>query len=234
MTSQESLPLFARWILVDPERIAEGLARLRAGGRVRRVPNEWQIFLGVLRMWHRMLFRSHTVGTSSDPIRRSLRARLFAFRAIRFPFLLYERAIAPLDFSGLLSDRARILSHLLGAHHDRNQFAYDLEMLLASEAEPASVFDELLDRATDVIEGRSPRADFLRDLVVFEGYHEHLRQAARGAREGRFGLDDAERRDPDISFFAYMEWCASQPGDAPATLRAWREGRYSISEGIQC
>jgi hypothetical protein len=154
----ERLPILARVLLVDPEGIARGLERVRAAGLVRVVPNRWQVALGVARMWHRVFFRSETIGTSHGPTRPSWRARLLAFRPLRFPFLLHEKAVAPLDFSGLLSSEARVLSHLCGAHHDGDQFAYDLELL---ESFPGAL-ERLERRAAAIVDalgghiGRNP------------------------------------------------------------------------------
>src|SRR5262245_55908049 len=103
------IPWYVRLILVQPERVARGLERVRAAHVVDDAPNLWQLSLGVLRMWHRVLFRSETVGTSpGGRVRDTWRARLLENRALRFPFLVAERAIAPLDFTGLASSRERI------------------------------------------------------------------------------------------------------------------------------
>lgn len=229
-TNRAELPWLARAILIDAAGVERGLERLRASGAFGAVPNSWQITLGVLRMWHRIAFRSETIGTSSAPTRRTLRARLLGLRPLRFPALLRERAIAPLDSSGLLSTRERVLRHLLGAHHDRNQFAYDLEMLLA---DPGAL-EELEARADAVVRGADPRAEWLRDLVVFEGYHEALLAAVRRALDGDFGLSEAERLDPDISFGAYLAWCARQPATPRETIDAALKGHFQIARGIAC
>ncbi len=224
------LPWFAKVLLVDADGIERALVRLRSSGKLRRVPNRWQIALGVARMWHRMLFRSETVGTSSAPPRRTWLARLVRPRPLRFPFLVVERAIAPLDFSGLLSTRERVLRHLLGAHHDAAQFAYDLEMLMLDEG----ALDELLSRTRAVVSGADPRAGYLRDLVVFEGYHEALLGAVERALDGDLGLDPRDARDPDISFFGYLEWCADQPATFAETVAALSAGTYTIDGGVTC
>jgi len=228
-SSSAALPFWARALLVDPDAVTRKLERLRAAGLREPVPNAWQITLGVVRMWHRVLFRSDTIGTCrTQPVRRTRRARLLAFRPLRFPFLLRERAVAPHDFSGLLSDRERVIRHLLGAHHDASQFAYDLEMLAL---EPGAL-DELRLRVEALLGEDSPRSAFLRDLVVYEGYHEALAQAVERALAGDFGLSEVERVDPDISFAAYLAWCARQPATPEATYLAWLGGRYRIAEGV--
>ena len=224
----DEIPLLSRLVLIDAAGVDRALARLAETGAYPAVPNVWQITLGVLRMWHRMVYRSGTVGTSTRPVRPTLRARLFAPRPLRFPFLLAEGAVAPLDFSGLLSSRERVIRHLLGAHHDERQFAYDLEML---QHDPGAL-QELAARVREINHGRSPRAAYLRDLTVFEGYHDDLELAVERALKGDFGLSPAEARDPAISFAAYLAWCARQPDTPAATLRALRAGRFGLAEGL--
>lgn len=223
----------SRLLLIQPDRIADALERIASTGRVPRTPNTWQITLGVLRMWHRMFFRSETVGQSADPVRAGVRARLLALRPLRFPFLLREQAIAPLDFSGLLSPRERVIRHLLGAHHEGNQFVYDLEMLsLQPSVDGETALDEVRRRARDVVEGRDERHAFLRDLCVYEGYHEHLVDAVEAYLAGERRLTVAEQRDPDISFFGYLAWCAEQPSTPEETWARFRSGEYSVAHGV--
>ncbi len=214
-----------RLALISPERIEAGLARVRASGLVERTPNAWQITLGVLRMWHRVLFRSETIGTSARAVRGNWRARLLAWRPLRFPFLLAERAVAPWDFSGLWSSPERVMCHLLGAHHDENQFLYDLQMLACQPG----MLDELACAVRAVVEGDGARSRWLRDLTVFDGYHDSLLAALERARAGELCLGGADDADPDITFFAYLDWCARQPATPEETIAAWRDGRFTLS-----
>jgi hypothetical protein len=213
-------------LLLFPRRIAENLERAEKAGLVERAPNLVQVSLGVIRMWQRVAERPETIGTSSaNAVRPTLRARLFAHRPLRFPFLVRERAIAPLDFSGLASSRERILRHLLGAHHDANQFAYDLELL----AIHPGAREELYERVRRVVNGEDPRAEWLRDLVVFEGYHENLLAAVEGAlASGRVRLAPHEAEDPDISFTGYLRWCARQPATWGEALPALVRGEIDL------
>jgi hypothetical protein len=223
-------PLWAHALLIHPDRVARRLERVASCGLVETTPNLWQISLGVLRMLERVLFRSETVGTCREgSVRPNLRARLLQNRALRLPFLLAERAVAPLDFSGLTSSPERVIRHLLGAHHDRNQFAYDLQMLAA---EPGAL-DALAVRVREVVASDGPRARWLRDLTVFEGYHESLLAAVTRACEGDFELPPGDADDPDISFFAYLAWCAAQPETPQATLEAILAGRFQLQRGIE-
>ena len=216
-----------RLLLVSPRRVQERLDQLH--GRVHPLPNLWQLELGALRMWHRAMFRSETIGTCTDyAVRSTWRARLLQFRPLRFPFLLAEKAIAPWDMTGLWSSRERVIRHLLGAHHDGHQFIYDLQML---EPHPGAL-QELAERLDAVLEGRDPRAEWLRDLCVYERYHEDLAQGLRRFLEGERELSAEDARDPDISFYAYLAWCAAQPTTPEATWRALRAGRFQLEQGL--
>jgi len=216
----------SRFALIDPAEVETKLAAIEAAGLVERAPNAWQLTLGVLRMWHRVLFRSETIGTSeTDPVRGTWRARMMAARPLRFPFLLAERAVSPWDFSGLFSATDRVERHLMGAHHDGVQFVYDFELL----AIDPDAIQRVRDEAAAVVEGRHPRGAWLRDLVVYENYHQHLLEAAEAALRGELTLPEGQGDDPDLSFFGYLRWCARQPETPEATVQAWRAGRLSLS-----
>ena len=226
LTGGEPVPLFAWLVLWSPGRIQASLARIRDAAIVEAVPNLWQIFLGVLRMVHRLVFRTETVGTCrGHAVRPTRRARLLQYRAIRLPFLLLERVVAPLDFSGLASTPDRIMRHLLGAHHDGDQFVYDLQLLALQPGK----LEELRDAVRVVIAGDAARARWLRDLTVFEGYHEALLAATDRAIRAD-GVDSPDGGlDPDLSLLGYLRWCARQPSSFGATLRAIRRGELRFS-----
>lgn len=218
-------PLYSYALLISPRRVRTNLEKARAAGIANESPNTWQLCLGVLRLWHRLLFRPETVGTSSGPPPRpTRRARLFENRALRLPALLREGAVAPWDFTGLFSSPARIIRHLLGAHHDRNQFVFDLQILAGHEGR----LEELVERCRAVVEGSDPRAEWLRDLVVYEGYHESLLEAAKAARRGDFGLGAKEAADPDLSLSGLIAWCAAGPRTPAETVRALRRGEFQL------
>jgi hypothetical protein len=225
-------PVIEKMLLAKPERVRENLRRMESAEVVPRVPNAWQICQGVVRMWHRVVFRPETIGMSKafEP-RPTRRARLLENRPLRFPFLLRERAIAPLDFSGLASSPERIISHLLGAHHDGHQFVYDLQLLEVHEG----AIDEVERRALAVVRGEDPRSEYLRDLVVYEHYHENLLEAVRAFKRGELRLSPDDEMSPDISFTAYLDWCAAQPETPAETFRAWLgapRSRASLGDGL--
>jgi len=216
-------PTWHSWLLLlRPRAVAQRLGQLAERGVIQRVPTLWQIELGVLRMWHRVLFRSETVGTCQHhPVRSTRRARWLHYRVLRGPCLFWERAIAPLDHSGLAQPPWRMIRHLLAAHHDRHQFAYDLSILSATPG----ALDEVARQSRMVIAEETPRARWLRDLVVFDGYHEALLEAVEAAQAGTILADPDEADDPDITFDAYIRWCLSQPPTPAATWRGWRDRR---------
>jgi hypothetical protein len=225
----EPIRWYHRLVHQDPEQIRDNLERIREHGLVARVPNLWQLGLGVLRMTHRVMFRSETIGTCREhAVRNTWRARVLENRAIRLPFLLAEKAVAPLDFSGLASSPDRVVSHLLGAHHDGLQFAYDLSLLTCYPGK----LEEVRDKARAVITDDTERARWLRDLTVYERYHEKLLEAVEDAIAHGVHLPEPDASDPDISFTAYLDWCASQPATPAETLAAMRMGRYTISGGL--
>lgn len=220
-------PWYVRLLLPGSARVEQGLARARIAGIVKETPNTFQILLGVVRMQYRLLFRTETVGTcKTHAVRGTWRARILQHRFVRLPFLLAERAVAPLDLSGLASSPERVIRHLLGAHHDGVQFAYDLELLTLWPGQLESLHDAVV----EIVEQDTPRSRWLRDLVVFEGYHEALLEGVRSALRGESLLMAAGQSDPDLSLRAYLAWCAEQPSTVRGALRAWRCGdlRFAV------
>ncbi len=216
--------------LLAPRRIAKNLEVVAASGLVEPIPNLWQLSLGVVRMWHRLAFRSETVGMSpGGVVRDSWRARLLRRRPLRFPFLLAERAVAPLDLTGLMSHPERTTRHLLGAHHDRDEFVYDLEIL---GCHPGRL-EELRRRVAEIVDEDTPRARWMKDLVVFEGYHERLLAALDDILENGLRVRPVYAANPDYCFAAYLRWCAAQPATPGATLRALARGEYSAQHGLR-
>jgi hypothetical protein len=225
VSCRQRIPWLAYPILWRPGRVGHSLRLIRRLGRHERVPNVWQVALGVLRMVHRMLFRSDTVGLCSDhPVRQSRRAMWFRFRILRFPFLVWFRCIAPFDLSGLISSPRRLIRHLVGTHHAEDQFAYDMEVL---EAHPGALTD-LRDEVRRIIDHDDRHSRWMRDLVVYEHYHETLLKAVDGALHGHLELSQAAAENPDVSLRAHLAWCAEQPPTPRATWRAWRDGTFRL------
>jgi hypothetical protein len=221
-------PWHAHVVLLRPSQIARALDAIRAARVVDSVPTIFQMELGVLRMWHRILFRPDTIGTTSDfPVRDDRWARMLEKRWFRFPFLLREGSVVPWDLSGLLSTPQRLMTHLLGTHHDGLQFVYDMQMLTAYPG----ALEELRDRAREVVEHDTPRTRWLRNLCVYERYHEILLDVVERAVQDGISLPPEQTCDPDISFLAYLRWCAQQPATPRAAWRAWRAGRFTFAPG---
>jgi hypothetical protein len=133
--------------------------------------------------------------------------------------------------SGLFSTRERVIRHLLGAHHDADQFVYDLEML---SIHPGAL-DELQARLARVLDGTDAREGWLRDLCVYERYHESLAEGLeRFVTElsARGRAPEPERDDPGVAFTSYSRWCARQPPTPRATFSSWTSGRFRFPEGL--
>jgi hypothetical protein len=219
-------PLAARLLLLRPARVRRSLALIRAAGLVDPVPNTWQVATGVLRMLHRIIFRPDTIGMSRDfAVRPGWRARLFRFRPVRFPFLLWERSVAPLDLSGLVSPPERIARHLLGTHHDGVQFLYDFQLM----ALHPGALERLYQDAQAVVAEDTRRSRWLRDLAVYERYHEKLLAALDEALAHGVQVPEAYAADADVSLVAWLKWCAAQPPTPAEAWTAWRAGELRFA-----
>ena len=213
-------------LLVHPPRVQRRLDLL--GTRLGFSVNLWQIELGVLRMWHRMLFRSETIGISTTHgVRKGSWARLLQWRAFRFFCLVREGSFVFWDSSGLFSGPDTIVRHLLANHHDGERFLYDLELLELLYPEHLAVLERSL---AEVLDGREPRGEWWRDLCVYEHYHEDLAAGLAAFRSGS-ELRERYREDADTSFLAYLRWCARQPGSPAETWALFRAGAYSLHLG---
>jgi len=225
----KTIPWHAYVLLLKPRVIQQHLEQIEATGTLPQVPNLWQLSLGVMRMWHRIMFRPETIGMSaSHPVRKNWRARLFETRPLRFPFLLAARAVHPLDLTGLASSPDDLINHLVGTHHDKNQFIFDLEILRCYPGE----LERLQERVHQMINDDDKRARWLRDLCVYENYHEDLREAVDKVVEDGIKLSAEEQANPDLTFFGYIDWCASQPETPAETFKAWRRGQFQLGPRV--
>lgn len=217
----------ARLLLAHPQRVHHKVTQLVRCGVIEQAPTLWQLELGVMRMWHRVVFRSNSIGTSTTHrVRRGWRARLLHNRIIRGPFLLFEGAIAPWDHTGLASTSKRIIKHLLAAHHDGAQFAYDLAIL---SADP-NALKELHAQTVRILTAENRRTLWLKDLAVYEGYHEALLHAVECYLSGEPLLDPGAAHNPDIAFEAYIDWCLRQPMSPRDSWRALQSGVFGYKD----
>ncbi|MEZ4319330.1 MAG: hypothetical protein R3F61_17585 [Myxococcota bacterium] len=195
-----------------PHRIEARVRELREAGVIDVEPNLWQLWMGVLYMWHRAAFRPETIGLSTAPVRETARARWFAWRPARSPFLFAGRRVNPLDHTGLGSTTAHTVRHLVGAHHDAADFHFDLQLI----AHEPGVLTALEARVRGIVEETAPDAVFLKDLCVYEGYHEALLEGVQAWIRGDVELDHA---NPDATLTGFLRWCAQQPRSLRETLR---------------
>jgi hypothetical protein len=234
-------PLLRRALLLDESAVVAGLRELAcvrarpvagpvgeaaARGLPARLPTSWQVALGIARMQHRLLARRASVGLASARRRPGLLPRVLEHHLVRAPLLLLDGSVVPGDLSGLRSSSTTIQRHLLGTYHARGEANYDLEILAARDPDAIVALREA---CAAIVAGTHPNARRWRALCVYEGAHEELlAQIERALRGGFAGLDVD---DPDVSFFAFLRFCARQPTDAPATVAAWRAGQFTIPTG---
>ena len=217
--------LLAAPLVIYPRRVQRTLNRLHKH-LDQPVPNLWQVGLGCLRMQHRLIFRSDTIGLSIDDAPRTTRrARWMKYRPIRFPCLVSEMASAPWDLSGLASPPERIIQHLLAAHHDGQQCLYDLELLMMWPG----ALETLYARVTAVVDGTHPRSEWLRDLVVFEGYHENLQAWDRSALID--GLNLTTNQTKAALNLEFLTWCLAQLPTPLETAKRLFQGQYHLRSG---
>jgi len=246
--------LLRRALLIDEAAIAAAIAALAAvqrdpppgpvGEAVRRgvpaaLPNPWQVALGVLRLQHRLLTRTNTVGRQRAPRLPGWAPWLLEHPVARAPLLWWEGSVVPGDLSGLRSSPTTLVRHLLGTFHAGREANFDLELLAARSPSTLTTLRAL---CVDVIADHHPRAARWRRLCVYAGAHEALLAQVDAALQGRFlgvdhdPFDDADSGaasdDADVSFFASLRFCARQPADAEATWAAWRAGRFDVRRGL--
>ncbi len=198
---KQPLPWWA-YALIRPRRVQAHL-EIIAARQGQPAPTLWQMLLWTGHMWRRVLLDLDSVGSGGGAsVRKTWRARWLRVKAIRALALIGERAIAPLDMSGLATDDDRVMRHLLAAHHDGMEFAYDLEML---SLRPGALA-RLRVQVEAIVDGRHPRGEWLRDLCVYEGYHERLLAGVDLALSGALPRSE----NPDTSFFAMLDWARSR------------------------
>ena len=98
---KQSYPWWSYPLLLSPN--SEALDTISKSPRNSvNIPNLWQVGLGVLRMYHRLVFRSETIGTGPlGAVRSTWRSKILRHRMVRGPVLWSQGAIA--DLSGLSS-----------------------------------------------------------------------------------------------------------------------------------
>lgn len=221
--AQPAVPLPYYLLLWAPGRIQRRLAALEAHGAIDRAPSLYQVWMGVLYMWTRVVLRPSSIGLATDePVRDTPGARRLRNRLHRLPAILRARAVNPLDQVGLGSSTAHVIRHLTGAYHPGDNALYDLQIL---DVEPGAL-DTLRARVAAIVDGTHPDAELLRDLCVYEGYHERLLDMVDRWIED--GADGARIDNPDTTLRAFMQWCAAAPPSPGATWRAVRGGHFSL------
>lgn len=210
-----------RFVLRNPERVEWHLERLYELGRIDAKPNLWQVTMGVMYMLHRMIFRPQTIGLDDAPVRSTWRARLWQYRPLRFPFMVWQRSVDPLDLTGLSGTMERKHSHLVGAYHPGDNALYDLECMACDP----EALEKLRRDVVEILRSSSGRARLLKDLTVYEGYHARLLHLIDRAMAGDFAPAAGKEDHPDTTLRGFLRWCAAQPETPEATLQALFAGQ---------
>jgi len=211
------------FLVIRRPRVArDNLRALHARGVVAGVPTPFQMLCGVLYMVARLLFRSDTVGLETrEPVRPNWRARMLRPRPLRFPFLVWERAINPFDLTGFGSKRDYLVRHVVGAHHAGDDAIYDMTLLLAHDGALAG----LRARITEVVAARTPHDRFIADLCVYARYHEKLLDTLDVVEGGRHTVDAKIASDTTLPGF--VAWCLAQPPTLRDAVARLGEARAS-------
>lgn len=209
------------FVLRNPERVEWYLERLYEHGRIDAKPNLWQVTMGVAYMVHRMVLRPATIGLDESPVRNTWRAQMWQYRPLRFPFLLWQKAIDPIDLTGLSGSMERKHSHLVGAYHPGDNALYDLECMTCD----AEALEKLRKDVVEIIKGQTARARFLQDLTVYDGYHSRLLSLIERAIAGDFAPAKGKEDHPDTTLRGFLHWCAAQPDSPEATIHALVRGK---------
>jgi hypothetical protein len=217
----ESIPLFYRALLRHPERVLWHVDKLYEAGRIDKKPNLWQVSMGVFYMVHRILFRSETIGVDESPVRSTIGARLLRYRPLRFPFLLLTGSVDPIDLTGLAGTVEQKLTHLVGAYHPGDNALYDLECIAFDQ----EAIRKLQKDVESIVAEKTLRGRFLKDLTVYEGYHERLLSLVERALRNDYAPAADHVDHPDTTLRGFVRWCAAQEETPEKTLEALRQGR---------
>ena len=135
--------------------------------------------------------------------------------------------MVPGDLSGLGSHPETLIRHVLGTHHEGEQFIYDLQILSCY----AGALEELHRRLKDIVEHDTKRSRWLRDLCVYEGYHEAvferlttILESASRAGQANIRVEAEATDNPDICFYAYLSGVLASPKARarPGRHETWR------------
>ena len=154
-------------------------------------------------------------------------ARLLEQRWIRFPFLLREGSVVPWDLSGLLSTPERLMTHLLGTHHDGLQFVYDMrdaDARIRARSRSCAIARARWSSTT-----RRARAGCATCASTSATTRRCSRWSSARCTRRRHA---AARPRPTIRTSRSSptcDWCALQPATPRETWRAWRAGRFTFA-----
>ncbi len=212
-------------LLHNPELLQQHLRMLHEQGFTTGVPNLWQVYQHWALSVARAFKRGKVPGMDPDaPVRDTPGAQLLQFPAIRFWGLLFEGAINPWDYTGLALTPQRKMKHVMGAYHFDHTFIYDLEVI----ALYPGALEQLRDQCLEVLNRDTARTRWLRDLTVYEGYHENLLRCVERCLAGDFSVPDDLKDDRSVKVSYFVEDALALPQTPEATLQAILSGKLTV------
>ncbi len=213
-------------VLWRPDRLVDNLRMLYLRGHTEGVPNLWQVFQGTWFYWYRYFFRSGTVGLDTQhQVRDTFLAKMLQNKALRTPVLFAWGATGPrLDITGLAVPVDYKVRHLIGAYHPGDNAVYDLQYV---DCFPGKL-EELRDWVVKVLDEDTPGHRFVKDLNIYEHYHERLLWQVQEALEGRFSVAAENAHNPDTSTTVHVRWCLNAPATPEETAEAIAQGTYNF------
>lgn len=203
-------------LLHNPKLLQKNLRLLKERGHIREIPTLWQVFQGMAQQWWYTVNNLETLGHDfENPIRDSIGAKLLQPHAMRFLPLMIEGAINPADRTGLALTPERKMRHILGTHHPPETVIYDLQLL---DCYPGAL-DTLRAKLVAIIEGDDFKSRWLKDLVVYEGYHESILPTVDRAIAGDFSVSLPPRPGDDFTVGSFAERCLACPPKPDGTIR---------------
>lgn len=216
----EPIPWFYYLLLHDPRQLQKNLHLLKERGHIQEIPSLWQVVLGISHMWHFTVANVDAIGTSQEaPVRDNPRARLLKNQFIRFFALMAEGSINPLDRTGLALSPKRKMRHVLGTFHATGEMAqtviYDLQLL---DCYPGAL-KTLGQRLEKLLKQPDARDEWIKDMAVYQGYHEDLVPVVKRCLKGDFSVNvPTQREGDDYTVTSFVERCLGFPPTPQATL----------------
>ncbi len=207
-------------LLHNPRLLQKNLGLLKERGHIQEIPTLWQVVQGISHMWRFTVANVDAIGTSQEaPVRDNPRAHLLKNQFIRFFALMAEGSINPLDRTGLALTPKRKMRLVLVTFHATGEMAqtviYDLQLL---DCYPGAL-KTLGQRLEKLLKQPDARDEWIKDMAVYEGYHEDLVPVVKRCLKGDFVVHvPTQREGDDYTVTSFVERCLGFPPTPAETL----------------